>query len=160
MPLSQSLIVLMKRGKQNLLEYNLIYSSVSFDFFLPLLKINRVAVSFFVENGSQWLPTVYWSLFIIFLRVRYAVEDFKKSLSNLSFLIKFSYVPYTRKPFTWKVMLAVLSLFILFPACLCPPTLWSSFAFVCTYHTIFFISTYHKKRYVFTRAGESWHFRL
>ena len=53
MPLSQSLIVLMKRGKQNLLEYNLIYSSVSFDFFLPLLKINRVAVSFFVENGSQ-----------------------------------------------------------------------------------------------------------
>ena len=75
----------------------------------------------------------------LILRVRYAVEDFKKSLSNLCFLIKFSYVPYTRKPFTWKVMLAVLSLFILFPTVFCV-TLWSSFAFVCTYHTILFLS--------------------
>ena len=31
----------------------------------------------------------------------------------MCFLIKFSYGPCTRKPFTWKVMLSVLPLFIL-----------------------------------------------
>ena len=63
-PLGHSLIVQIKRGKQNLEEYIFIYVSVSFSFFSSSFKINWIAVRFFVKNRFARPPTVYCSFFI------------------------------------------------------------------------------------------------
>ena len=89
--------------------------------FLSSFKISRIAVSFFVWNYGlhNWQPFIVPYRYLIFPRFCYAVEDFQKSPSHMCFLIKFSYGPYTRNPFTEKVMLSVLSLFILFHVVFC-----------------------------------------
>lgn len=102
-------------------EYIFSYGSVSFSFFLSSFKISRIAVSIFVKNYGlhDWQRFIVPYRYLIFPRFWYAVEDFQKSPSHTCFLIKFSYGPYTRKPFTWKVMLFVMSLFILFHVVFC-----------------------------------------
>ena len=72
-----------------------------------------------------------------------ALEDSKKSLNYICFLIKLSFGPYTRNPFALEgyhwVMLSVLSLFILFPVVF-SVAFWSSFAYA---RYIFFTSINH-----------------
>ena len=54
-----------------------------------------------------------------------ALEDFKKLLGCMCFLIMFSYGSCARKPFAWKVMLSVLSLLTLHDFLLSSVALWS-----------------------------------
>ena len=132
----------MKRGKQNLGRayfYLLLYVV-----FLSLFKINRIAVSFFVKKYGLHDCQPFLVLCLIFWRVRYTLEDFKKSLSSMSFALEGYY---------W-VMLSALSLFILFPVVF-SVAFWSSFAYVrtilyflplfTTKSDTFFLLPHHKK---------------
>ena len=89
-------------------------------------------------RGTNFWDTLYCSLFNFLEDYVYALEDSKKSLGYI-FLIKLSYGPYTRNPFTLEgyhwVVLSVLSLFILFPVVF-SVVFWS--LCLCTYYIIFF----------------------
>ena len=55
-------------------------------------------------------------------------------ITGLHVLLKFSYGPCTRKPFAGKIMLSVLSLFLLHDSLLSSVGLCLSFAFVCKHY--------------------------
>ena len=95
-------------------EYIFIYGYVFL--LLSSFNINGIAGSFFVKKYGlhNWQPSSV--TYLIFWRVRYALEYFKKSLSHTCLLIKFSYGPYTRKPFASKV--GITGLCCLFCLCL------------------------------------------
>lgn len=63
-------------------------------------------------NLCAQLPTIYCSLFNFLegLTVKYASEDFNKTLSHMCFVDHIQ-----ESLFAWKVILYVLSLFTLFP---------------------------------------------
>ena len=85
-PLGHSLIVQIKRGKQNLEEYIFIYVSVSFSFFSSSFKINWIAVRFFVKN--RFCKTANCLLFLFYFSGglgMLSLEDFKKSLGCMCF---------------------------------------------------------------------------
>ena len=93
--------------------------------------------------------------YLIFWRVKYALEDFKKSLSHMCFLIKFSYGPYTKKPFAGyhrlsRLLCLCLCYFLLssvsrfgHPNCLYSRTINNFLSLFITRSDTFFF--YHKK---------------
>ena len=80
-------------------------------------------------------------------------------INGLHVLLKFSYGPCTRKPFAGKIMLSVLSLFLLHDFLLSSVGLCLSFAFVCKHYNIIYLYLPLKVIHIYTEfpAPEALH---
>ena len=83
--------------------------------FLSLFKINRRAVSFFVKKYGLHDCKPFLVLCLIFWRVRYTLEDFKKSLSSMCFFKESFHLDRIQESLSlWKVITGLCCLL-----CLC-----------------------------------------
>ena len=142
-PPGLSLIVQMKRGKQDL--KRVYFYLRLYVVFLSLFKINRIAVSFFVKKYGLHDCQPFLVLCLIFWRVRYTLEDFKKSLSSICFFNKVFIWTVYKKAFRFgRLLLGYVVCFVsVYTISCCLQCRVLVILCLCTYYIIFFTSVYH-----------------
>ena len=113
--------------------------------FLSLFKINRIAVSFFVKKYGLHDCQPFLVLCLIFWRVRYTLEDFKKSLSSVCFFNKVFIWTVYKKAFRFgRLLLCYVVCFVsVYTISCCLQCRVLVILCLCTYYIIFFTSVYH-----------------
>ena len=113
--------------------------------FLSLFKINRIAVSFFVKKYGLHDCQPFLVLCLIFWRVRYTLEDFKKSLSSICFFNKVFIWTVYKKAFRFgRLLLGYVICFVsVYTISCCLQCRVLVILCLCTYYIIFFTSVYH-----------------
>ena len=113
--------------------------------FLSLFKINRIAVSFFVKKYGLHDCQPFLVLCLIFWRVRYTLEDFKKSLSSICFFNKVFIWTVYKKAFRFgRLLLGYVVCFVsVYTISCCLQCRVLVILCLCTYYIIFFTSVYH-----------------